>query len=59
MWKDHLRRINITKHLIALSPADAMPVHSAPYRAGPTAPEVKKYEIVEMLVERATEPSQM
>lgn len=37
MWVAHLGTIRTVRHRIDLDPPTAKPVHSAPYRAGPTA----------------------
>lgn len=45
MWNGNLSRINIAKHLMKLSPANAKPINSTPYQASPKARKFKENEI--------------
>lgn len=57
MWNEHLGQLNIAKHRIELSLADAKQIHYAPYRAGPKVPEFEQNDIDKML-SRVIEPAQ-
>lgn len=58
MWDGHLGTIKTVKHHIDLDPPEAKPIHSAPYRAGPAARQLKKSEIDKMLQMGVIEPAQ-
>lgn len=58
MLKGQLDQIIRAKQQIGPFPADAMPVHSAPYRVGTDAREFNKNEIRRMLPEGAIESAQ-
>lgn len=48
MWDSLLRRIWAAQHIIGLTLADAQPIYSAPYRAGPKAGEFDKNGIAKI-----------
>lgn len=56
-WDSHQGRINIAKHLIEQSSADASPINSASYQPDRKAGEFEKIEIEKMLSERVIEPA--
>lgn len=48
MYHGRLRKITVTKQRIVLSLSNALPIHSAPYRAGRKQRELKRAEEVQM-----------
>lgn len=50
MWDDQIDHITIAKHHINILQPNTVPLHSAPYHAGPETREFKKAEIENMLV---------
>lgn len=45
MQDEHLGRVTVPRHLIVLTPPDASPVHSAPYRPSPKQRELERQEV--------------
>lgn len=56
-WNGHLDRVRIEKHWVQLPAADAKPIYSAPYQAGPCAQELEKLEIAKMFCKEIIEPA--
>lgn len=54
----HFNRVREAKHRIKSTSANERPTHSAPYCAGPSAPEFEKHEIGKMLAMDVIEPDQ-
>lgn len=48
MWEENLGGITVSKQRIFLSPLDALPIHSEPYRAGPRQRELQREEVAQM-----------
>lgn len=58
MWDDHLSRVNVGKHRVKLSLAEAKPSHSAPHEADLKAQELEKHEKQKMISEEVVWPTQ-
>lgn len=58
MWDGRLGTIKAAKHRIELTPPNARPIHSVPYRAGPVARTFEKTEIDRLLRMDVIEPAQ-
>lgn len=58
MWDGHQGRVSVAEHRVGLPSADAKPICSAPYRAGPKECEFERTEIEKMLSEGFFDPTQ-
>ena len=58
MWDGHLGHIHAATHRIELVADDTLPVHCAPYRAGPNAREFERQEMQKMVDMGVIEPAQ-
>lgn len=57
-WDSYFSQIEIAKHGIDQSPANAQPIHSAPNRAFPKARKFQKKKFEEILLEGTIELAQ-
>lgn len=56
MWDRHLERITVEMDRSVLHSSDALPIHSAPFRAGPKKQEPGREEVKKMKEAAAAEP---
>lgn len=57
MWDRHLRSIKIAKHRFEMNTPDVRPIHSGPYRAGPTSQAFDKKALEKMKKSGFIEPA--
>lgn len=58
LWESHLEQTSMAKHRIEHTGKNILPIHSAPYKAGPPAREFKEEELNRLLMQKAIKPAQ-